>query len=384
MFSILLFIIAPLLGLPLYIFLYVNCRNKKKSIVYSMLIGISLGIISYYFIPKSGYDLVRHQDVVYRLTNVDIKSFFEFTQNYDLEFLPLLYSYLISFIGNVDLLQFFIVSAGYTIILYMLNDYKIKKDLNIIYFICISLFIVISFQHLFFISGLYFYIATILFALILYMDYIKQKNPKLCIALYIIILFVHNAMFLPFALVMIYKALKNEFNIKTVLIIILVFLGSFLIINYLDQIINNNITDSLVRMYGNYTNNEDHFKIIYSGSLFILEIIKMCIVVLAIILSNKNKKLNGFILGMTIMIILMMTRSTVTIRYIMLIQLVGIIPLVDLFKNSKKEIKTIMIIVLFVTIIMYIMYYYGIFSDQSFGNLSDNYFNNIISIFNKE
>ena len=383
MLMILLFIIAPLLGIPIYIFLYANSGNKKQNILYSLLIGLSLGIISYYFVPKIGYDLVRHQNVVYRLTNIDFKSFLIFTKNYDLEFIPLLYSYVISFMNNVDLLQFFIVSIGYSIILYILNDYKIQQNLNKLFFCIISFFIVIGFQHLYFISGLYFYIAIIIFSLIIYLDYIKNKNNKLCIILYIFTIFIHNAMFLPLVLIIIHKFLKNKFNFKTIFIILLIFFCSFLLINYFNQIFNNNITNSLMKMYGNYVENESQFKVYYSGVLYFLEIFKLGIIVLSIILLNKNKKINGFILTLSSMTLLMMTRSSVAIRYIMLVQLIGIIPIIDIFKSNKKEIKIIILILLILGSILYIVYYHSIFKLQNFGNLEYKFFDNIINIFNK-
>lgn len=384
MFAILLFLVAPIIGLPIYIVLYANCENRKKNIVYSLLIGVVLGIIAYYFIPKTGYDLVRHQSVIYRVTNLDFKHFLLFTKNYDLEFIPLLYSYIISFFNNPDLLQFFVVSLGYSLILYILNDYKIHTKINKILFIFISLFTMISFQHLYFISGLYFYIATILFSFTLYLEYVKEKNKKTCIVLYIISLLIHNAMFLPFILVVIHKLLKNKFSLKTLLLLLLLFFGSFLIVNYLNQIFDNTITNSIAKMYGNYTKNESHFKIYYSGFLYYLEICKFVIIILSIMFSNKNKKINGYILTLALMTILMMTKSSVTIRYIMLIQIIGAVPLMDLFKEKMKIQKVFMLFLLFVMILAYSIYYYNLFKNQNFGKLNENYYKNIVSVFNKK
>lgn len=384
MISVFAFALAPLLCLPIYIISYIFDKNKK-GIIYSLLIGLALGIIAYYFVPKSGYDLIRHQKVVYELTGMSFTRFMSSIKNFDLEFIPLLYSYIISFFGNVNLLQFFVVTIGYSIILYILYDYRKIVKIKTIPFFLISLFTMISFQHLYFISGLYFYIAIIVFGLTLYCDYIKNKNKKICMIFYILTLFMHNAMFLPFGVLIIHKILKNKFSIKSAVLIAILFLASYFILDYVNTTFNNSITNNIMKMYNNYIENENHFKIYYSGSLYYLEIFKLAFVVLAIFLNKKaNSSLTGYIITLALMTILMMFKSTVTIRYIMLIQIVGAIPIMDAFKNNKGQIKIFLTFIIISLIGLYSIYYYSIFKDQSFGRLKYNYYNNITNIFSRD
>lgn len=374
-------LIIPIISLPVFIFVYF-IDKKGNGLFYSILIGVCLGLFAYYFQPKSGYDLVRHHLIVNSLQG---KSFFEFyslKNSFELEFLPLLYSYIISFFNNVNLLQFFVVAGGYSIILYILHDYRKISNINNYVFIPLFLFTFFGFQHLYFISGLYCYLAIILFSFSLYNEYVKNKSKNKCMIIYVTTLFIHNSMFLPFGVLILYKLLKEKSSFSLFFISIILFYFSFIIVEKINIIFNNNLTNSLVSMYGDYMNRNNHFKTFYSGTLFFIEMSKLFIILISTFF-NKNKmfkKLDTYIILFSMIVLLMMTRTRVAIRYIMVIQIVGIVPLVQCLKSSNKTKCFIITILMLCLGIFYFIYYYKIFVLQDFGNLKVDFYKNIISI----
>ena len=375
------FILMPLMGIPFYLFFYFFDKNKR-GVLYSLLLGTTIGIISYHFIPKVGYDLLRHHQIVYYLTGKSIGEVFRLSNLLDLEVIPILYSYLISFTNNINLLQFFVVSIGYSIILFMLYDYRKRSKTDNITFLAIMVYVLFSFQHLYFFSGLYCYIAIIIFSLAVYMEYVIGMKKQICFVLYILSLLIHTSIVLPFLILIIYKLFGNKLNIKSILITVSIFLSTYIILNVLNNLINNSITNTMLTMYNSYILNDEHLKIYYSGILLYLELSKIIVVGLCIYFDKKDKlkSINGYIILLTIMIVMMMTRSRVAIRYLMVVQILGMVPLTNSFLNSSKIKRLLLFVIILVFGIAYVIYYYNIFSNQNFGNLSDNIINNIFNI----
>ena len=115
------FILVPIIGLPIYILYYLLDKNKS-GILYSILLGIMFGILAYYFNPPENYDLYRLKIIVSELVNLDFKSVLSLSKISDLELIPMIYSYLIALTNNFNLLQFFVVSIGYSLLCYMIIE----------------------------------------------------------------------------------------------------------------------------------------------------------------------------------------------------------------------------------------------------------------------
>ena len=377
-----LFFFFPILSLPLLIFLYIIDKDKK-GLFYSILIGVSLGIISYYYVPKEGYDLIKNHNMVLMLQNMKFSDVVSISGSLDLEFIPVLYSYFISFFNNVDLLQFFVVSGGYSILFYMLYDYRKKVSIDNISFFIISLFIFFGFNTLYFISGLYCYLAFIIFSFVFYSEYVNNKNSLICSILYILLIFVHNSLLLPVAILFLMKLLKNKFNIKIVISLVLLFVSTFYVLTYLNTIINSASLQRVLMMYNVYTENNDHYKIYYSGIVFFIEISKLVMTLLCSLKNQKKDITINYIFSLSLITILMMIKARLAIRYIMIIQFIGMVPIMNVLKEKKKY-RVIYLIVLVILTCIYMAYFIKMFSDQSFGNFFDNkIYKGLIDIFNK-
>ena len=379
------FILFPIIGLPIYFFLFVFDK-KRNSMFYPILLGVSLGIISYYFIPKVGYDLIKNQAVVQLFRNISFKTFLDYTKVIDLEFLPLLYSYIISFFNNVNLLQFFVVSIGYALLFYMLYDFRKIKNIDYFSFIVLTIFIIFGFNTLYFISGLYCYIGIIIFALGIYYEYIKKKNKAICYSLYILSLFVHSSLFLPAFLLIMFKINKEKFNINTIVACFLIFVFALEIISLFNNIFPSVIFTRIIYMYNNYVTKNEHYKIYYSGTILFIELSKLLITLLFTFIDRNKKeniKTNDYILLLSLSTILMLFRARVTIRYVMLIQFIGIIPITSVISRTKGKNKLLLSSVIMVFGMFYLLHFISIFSEQSFGLLFDNkFYNTIFTIFN--
>lgn len=379
------YILFPMIGVIFSIILYF-LDDKKNSLFYSLLIGLTLGIIAYYFIPPQNYDLYRHHLITYKYIGKNWDYFIFSLKTIDAEFLPLIISYIISWSNNVNLLQLIVVTTGYTIIFYIMHDYKKENNLNSIIFLTIVMFTFFGFNALNFISGLWNYIAIIIFALALYFDYIKQYNKTLCFVLYLITLLLHNSMFFPLAIVLIYKCFKNKLNIKSFIITILICIFPTTILSIINSVVNIEIFKTIEQLYNTYLIKNEYMYNFYGGSVLFIEISKLLVILICIFMQkekNKYSGISGLIILMSICIVLMLPQSIVMIRFIMLIQFIGIIPLT----NNLKKITRTKLILLWIMIILlgfYILYFYKLFVNQNFGTLfSDGLIKNIITIFRK-
>ena len=383
--AIILFIVNPILSLPFLALFYFSDKGSK-GIVYSVLIGIVFGLFAYHFIPKPGYDLIKHQNIVLTLQGMTLKNVFSISGRLDLEIIPILYSYIISFLPNINLLQFFVVSSGYGILLYMMYDYRKRTKLDSISFFIIVLFVLFGFNTLYFISGLYCYIAFIIFALVFYNEYVLKKYKSFSIIMYILLVLMHNSLALPVLILFIMKLYKDKFNLKTIIILFLIFIFSYYIVSYVNTFISSPSLRRILMMYNAYTLKNEHYKIYYSGYIFAIEITKLIVTLFFTIINGikeKKKPINNYILSLALITVLMMFKARLAIRYVMIIQFLGIVPIMEeLAKNEKR--KIVYWAGLTALTVFYIIFFIRVFRYQSFGDLFESkMFNSIFGIFNR-
>lgn len=378
------FSILPLLGVILTCFFYFF-PNKKHTLIYSLILGFIFGIFAYYLIPPNNYDLYHHHAVVSAFMNNSSFSYFlNYVQTSSIDILTLAYSYLIAYFGNIDLLQFFIVIAGYSIILYILRDYRNEISLKTIYFIPIVLYIVFGFYVLYFISGLFYYIALIIFALGFYLDYVKHKSKFITYPLYIIPIFIHNTLIYPLILLIMFKLFKEKIDFKKLIIILLAVIFSNVLIEFFCQHLDISFLTTLNNMFRSYMRNNKEMKRLYSGVIFFIEISKLIFTFVIVLFQKKKKtdsKIIDFIMLLSVCTSFLMIKSIVLIRFIMLIQFIGIVPILDYFK--RKDNHVIVYIVMCALAGIYVIYFIHVMKAQNFGNIFDNLFSNIVEIFRK-
>ena len=380
------FCISPLFGFMISLFLYFFSKNKYIFIS-SFIIGISFGILSYYFIPFRTYDLVRHQDVVLKFINLHGESLWNYFMKLDLEFIPKLYSLLISYTYNVDLLQFFVITSGYTILFYIMKDYRTKCDISLKFFILVVMIVIFGFHILYFFSGLYCYIAFIIFSLAFYLDYEKGKSKFFCYALYLLSLFIHNSIVFPLIILIVYKFSNNKINIRLILLGFLLYFGAFVILGFLRTYLDFRIINQLYYMLYAYTTRNHLFIKFYSRYVLLIELLKVVLFVVCIFFLKKKKdydnKSIGYIIYLTIFTLVLMINSRIMVRYIMLLQFLSIVSIMDYLSLNKRK-PLFMYFLLFSLVVIFGGYFFHLLFGMNFGNFfSDKMFNTIFTIFNK-
>ena len=380
--SLLLFFLIPLLSLP-FILSFYFIDNNKKGIVYSILIGIAIGIIAYYFIPPMNYDLYRHHLAVNRLIGIDFKTFIKNIDIFSIELLPQFINYFAARLLNHNLIQLFIVSLGYTLLSYIMYDYNKRVNCNVFIFIIMYLFIMLGLNFIYFISGLWFYIAVIIFAFAYYLEKVKNINKIICYILYFITILFHKSLLFAILLLIIYKLFNEKINLRIIIIALLVFLLPQVILNYLSKMFNSGFLNTINNMFNSYTLRNAEMYNHYGTRVLIIEFSKILITMIFVFFERKNEKLkqiNGFIFLLSICTLLMFSKSVVMIRFAMLIQFIGIIPIMS---NLKKLTKNNFLVILIMIVLMgFYTYYLNIMlQNQKFGNLNNNINKNIIEIF---
>lgn len=370
------YILLPFVSSLIVLFLYFV--DLKRNVIYSFLLSILFGILAFHLIPKSDFDLYRLQNIVFSLKKYNFNEFLTNVNNYDLELIPMIYSFIISLLKNVNYLQFFVVFLGYFIIFYVISDYfKIKNIRNRVPFVLITLFGIFGINILFFFSGLYCYFGMIFFFLIFYLDYVKKMNKKFCIILYLVSLFIHSSLFVPTLILFIYKK-NNKINFYNILICFLLIAFSKPILDCINGVLNFEFLNRLVMMYDSYTNNEEHYRLMYSGFFFLIEISKIIFTLfmtISIRAKNNNDKISDYLLLINLVTILLLFYSRVSIRYAMISQLIGCLVYLDYYKKDKSFIiKNTLNILLFIIIAFFIIYFIHIIKTMNFGNFFQNDF----------
>ena len=189
-FIILFCIICPFLAIPFVIFGV--AKDKKHSVIYSLLLALPLSLIAYNIIPDVSKDLYRY----YVEMNYTYKymSVFEYI-NVIFSNTKILFNtiqFIITKIGNYNLLPFFITLIGYSISFYIIFDYSNLKKIKFRYTLIILISFVCIFYHINFISGLAQYLAISISFLAFYQEYIKGKNKLIYKLLYILPSLIHS------------------------------------------------------------------------------------------------------------------------------------------------------------------------------------------------
>lgn len=344
---------------------------KKNTILKSIIFGLFFGIIAYIFIPRSDYDLSRHQLYVKSFMNSGGLNYLIYKIRFhEYELIPTIYSFIIAKFNNVNLTQFFVVSLGYGTMYYLVSDYSKRINMNNLFRIVILMFTIFGFYVLYFISGLYFYIGAIIFSLAFYLDYYKKSNRLTVYLLYFLTIFIHDSMLFPLGILALYKLFKSNINIISMLVISFLIFFSYTILFHLTYTYSVDFLEPIFKMYSSYLSNGEYMIRLYRGNIFFIEISKIMVVLISTIIlyvkENKNKYYNYIIL-MILSTLFMVTRSIVMIRFSMVIHLIGIVPLSNYFIEIKnKKNKLLMFVFLSVLSLYYLLYFIYILKQQTF------------------
>ncbi len=379
------FIILPLLGFVVSLSAYFSGKSKR-GIVYSFLMALFLGLIAYNYIPPQDYDLYRHQLVLKSLIGQSWNFFLSYMPKVELELLPMLINFALSRLRDINLLQFSVVTSGYFLLFYMLYDYRKQKNIKLFPFLIIFQFTFFGFNALNFLSGLWNYIAIILFAFAIYLEYVKKAKPIFSYILYITTFFIHNSMIFPLAILSIYKMFGNKLNMKSLLFTSFIFIIPTTILGFINSALEISFLQTIEQTFNAYFTRNAEMHRYYNGFALFMEVTKLIITIIVLWSQKEDNKLegiNGLIQLLAICMLIVLPKSIVMIRFVMLIQFMGIVPFMNNFTKITKE-KFAFLLVLLVLGASYGAYFVYLFEDQNFGTLLDGrIFGNIFQFFLK-
>lgn len=348
--SITLTVFLPIVSLMINLVNFVLIKKERK--IYAFLLALSLGLIAYIWEPTITSDLYRHQ--------LEMKSFYYsgFSAviariNTELEPLNYIIKYIIAKTNNYNLLQAFISFVGYFEILWIISDYSKKKETKLSAVAIITIFIILSLKYISFISGLWFNISIINFALGVYLEYTK-KAKQIHWIFYIIAISLHISTVYLLILLLAVK-LSKSINLKKITItafIVSLLLGPM--ITLLNKHIDLYFIHYIYKLYNSYFIMGDRFDYLHSGTNLIFSILRLIITLIIIYkekenLKKYNKKYVMLILITSASISAILFSAKIYIRFIYFVQLISIPILLDYFskKLDKQQLAISITVILF-------------------------------------
>lgn len=337
---------------------YLKARTLRGKIITSLMMGVFFAILAYNFVPKDDYDLVRHWSKVDRFRNVETFDSFVSTVNSNkMEFLPQLYSFIVAKMGDLNLLQSLLVFGGYSMLFYILVDYKNKVGMGNGKFLILMPLIIFGQHTLYYFSGLYNYFAINLFAFAMYLEFIKGKK-KIPFLLYLITLFIHNSMILPFALLLLFRLMRKKLTTKTIVIFIIALTSVALIVDLMVNTFGIAYFENIRNIYHDYVRLNDNMMKYYDGFYLFMSITKIGIALLACWMQRKNKimgQIRDFVILLSIAVIILSFSSIAITRFSSLILFVSIPLIVNAMSQNNKNTKFFLMLVAILSAI-YLVY----------------------------
>ena len=318
--------------------MYLRSKTKFGKIFTSILMGLLLAVAAYNFVPENSYDLVRHWEVVDQFKNVETVDGFMRNMGADLEVFPRLLSFVVAKIGDYNLLQASVVLLGYSVLFYMLIDYKNREDILMHKFLLVLPLIIFGQHMLFYFSGLYNYLAINLFAFGVYLEFVKQRRG-IALVLYLITPFVHMSMLLPLAMLILFKIMKKRLTVKSLAIFVLVLMSITAIIDFATEVFDWKYLEYAKKAYYSYTLHNDRMIKFYDGFYMFMSVVKFAVSLLPCWLlrrEEKNREIRDFVVLMSVAVIILSFSSIAMTRFSSLILFMAIPLIFDLLNRNTS------------------------------------------------
>lgn len=355
--------------------------SEKNKTIYSILISISLATLAYLYIPPYTDDLYRHHITLLTYTNMNFGDFFSLLSS-DFEKIPLLFYFIISKFNRVNLLQFTVTFFTYCNIFYLINKFYKKGDSIFKYFI-ILMFTFFSFAYLGIISNLWFMLASSIFCIGIYKDYVENNN-KSAILYYILALFTHSSIIFSLSMLMLFKFFKHKISLKLIIILVIGFSSMGIILKYLSSNYDIAVFKLLYEYYVPYFENTKFIEDMHPLKLMIIYLIKITPYILIYIFNKnlRNNQLNKISIYFSIIVLVLYGFSSFSVRFIPIVQLSGIPLLSSSFEEIKKGKRYNMFFILLIIIITGIWFIFNVWQARNFNfyDLYNSLLRNIILI----
>lgn len=379
----LILIIFPIYSIP---FSFIgSIIDRKNRFIYLVELSIGLAFLAYCWKPNNIYDLYVWQNEAVKLSQMNYKQFIEYLSS-NTELINLLVKYIVGKIGNVSLLQLFVVASGYINIFYMLYDSCKEQQIKKMGYIITLIYIIVSLLYLNFISGLFYTWAITILALGIYLYYFKKKKI-LPMLLLIISILVHTSMIFPIIVFIMFVLSKSKINYKSLIIILILSVSPKVILPALSKYTNIAIFNEINIMYNGYFLMDVYNKM-NSGGLMVANLL-MSIPIYLIYFVNHKKidKLGNLSILLNIITWLLYLTAPIFVRYIYLTVLLFMPSFENYFdsaSDSMAQTNNKQIIFFIICLIECILIFYQIYllkDIEIFKIIVDNSYKPILFIF---
>lgn len=332
-FTLIAFVVCPLISFP---FVIIGLRqNKKHRNIYLAIIAVFCALFSYSYQPTSVEDLYRHHIDTAQYENMSMEKFSDVVSS-NSEQISIVYKYLISKTGNLNLLQFFTSAVSFFILLYLLTEYSsVEKEVRGWKLVGIWFFVLSGFHFLVITSGIFYTLALELFSLGVYMDY--KKNRKLFAwILYIAPILIHTCCFLPFLVMILYKILGSRNNLRNMLLLAIAVLSIGFLMNIASSYLNIPLFSELSSLYKAYFGNEEYWSDLHSVPVLLLYLSRMLPVFGGRVISHSRDAISDFAIFMAVGVLILYLQTTFSIRYIHIVVLCGLSLIFEGAKDKKN------------------------------------------------
>lgn len=378
----LLFCIFPILACPIF-FLGIIFSKKKKTC--ALFLALSLAAIAYLWKPTNVYDLYRWYLEMKTISSFNLSEMTQYAFN-EIEVINCFIKYIFAQTGNYALVQAFVSFVGYFTIFWIICDYSKRNNIKRFSIFITLIFTILSLYYIDFISGLWFNLAIIIFALGVYLDYVLNTKWIHCIC-YICSMFIHVSIFYILIL-MIYTKICNKKNIYfNIIVVILLFLVPNILFTFLHNNFGGLFVNTMYKLYNSYFVNGSQFAALHNGSNIVIALLRVSVYIIIIYFmkNTKFKNLKIFSILCIASTLALIINASVFIRYIFFIQIICIPFLLQFFNtNNINKIKIILLSFIFI-VIMILCYkqYTSIVKSGIIDDVSNNATSNILNLDNR-
>lgn len=354
------FILLPIFIAPVVAIIYF--RDDRYTAASSLLIALTLGLIAYNFSPPTSFDLYRHHQAVEGLMKMSINQAGNLIAT-SYEPLAVAINFLVAKSKNVNLLQLSTVTCGYWIIFFMLKDYAKKYRVKATPLALTLLFTISSLTYINYISGIWNYLAMIIFAFAFYLESQPNKNRIVIYAMYLATPLIHSSMFLPLILLFLFKLCGERLGKRLFIAIGIIFASLPLIPPVVSSLSGFTIFSQLEPMYQAYFASGPRFYNLYAGNVLVMETLKASVYIAIVLLTYKKasieaKRVSSFILLLLAAIVTYAPVSIAATRFILLVQLLGFPILMDYLSSKNTYIKLTLVCIILLLSMVFITYQY--------------------------
>lgn len=365
-FLLVVFIANPIIASVLSILAFIYDTKHYK--VYSFIMSFTVGLLAYHMVPQSNFDILRIQADITGLSQVKYYGLKPFLIQSP-EPARFLLDFFVYNLNNKYLIQLFSVWLGYFLIFFMIGDYAFRHKIGKASKAIVLTYIVSGFSAIYFFSGIYNYLAMILFSFAFYRDIYQRKSKYTTYLLYLLSPLLHNAMALPLLILFLYKLASEKFkaSILFVLCICMVYIATPISL-FSDKFSYLAIFSQYQAIIASYLGQPQRIDVVtqYTTTVLMLEISKIIVTAFLAFsyLKSKNdnhKKSSSFIIYLISSILVLSLSTPISLRFILIASLVGIPMLLEIVNKILAEKKYTFVIALLALSIMLIAYQQKLF-----------------------